>query len=82
MEEDRYHAVIRACGLENDIAGLGAGAATEIGERGVNLSGGQKQRLALARAAYSPSPLLLFDDALSALDAKVAELVFQRLFKE
>ena len=46
------------------------------GERGINLSGGQKQRVSLARAAYSAADIIILDDPLSALDPKVAELVF------
>ena len=42
---------------------------TVIGERGVKLSGGQKQRLAISRALYKTSNILIFDDCLSAVDA-------------
>ena len=42
---------------------------TVIGERGVKLSGGQKQRLAISRALYKNSNILIFDDCLSAVDA-------------
>lgn len=48
---------------------------TEIGERGVNISGGQKQRISMARAVYSDADLYVFDDPLSALDARVAKQV-------
>ena len=43
---------------------------TVIGERGVTLSGGQKQRISIARALSKESDLLVFDDCLSAVDAK------------
>ena len=56
---------------------LAAGDQTELGERGVNVSGGQKQRIALARAVYSGADVLLLDDPLSALDAKVGRRVFR-----
>lgn len=50
---------------------VAAGDQTELGERGVNVSGGQKQRISIARAVYSNADVYLFDDPLSALDAKV-----------
>ncbi len=56
--------------LDTDIAGFPDGAETRVGERGVTLSGGQKQRTALARAISADAPILLLDDALSAIDAR------------
>ena len=49
-----------------------------MGERGVNLSGGQKARVALARAAYSMANVVLLDDPLSAVDAKVGRVLFEK----
>lgn len=43
---------------------------TIVGERGVTLSGGQRQRIAIARMLVSKSPIMIFDDSLSAVDAK------------
>ncbi|KAJ2439301.1 hypothetical protein GGF42_007999, partial [Coemansia sp. RSA 2424] len=60
---------------------LPAGDLTEIGERGVTLSGGQKQRVSIARAAYSESGIVLLDDCLSAVDTKVAHLIFKHCVK-
>ena len=52
-----------------------AGDRTEMGERGINLSGGQKQRISIARAVYADADVYLFDDPLSALDAKVSDAI-------
>lgn len=46
------------------------GYKSEIAQSGGNVSGGQKQRLAIARALYKKSPVLVFDDSFSALDFK------------
>jgi len=77
MDEALYIKVIRACCLDVDLANMPAGDETEIGERGISLSGGQKARLSLARAAYSGADLLLLDDPLSAVDAKVSGKMFE-----
>ena len=66
---------IRVASLTRDLSLLPAGDLTELGDRGVNVSGGQKQRLSIARAFYSNSDIYLFDDPLSALDAKVSGMV-------
>lgn len=78
LDAARYDAVLAACALTADIATLPAGDLTEIGERGVNLSGGQQQRVGLARACYAKSDVILLDDVLSALDAHVAQHVFEK----
>ena len=50
-----------------------------VGERGVTLSGGQRQRLAIARALLRDPPILVLDDALSAVDTKTEELILRAL---
>jgi ATP-binding cassette subfamily B protein/ATP-binding cassette subfamily C protein/ATP-binding cassette subfamily B multidrug efflux pump len=65
--------------VHDDIARLPQGYATEIGERGVTLSGGQRQRVAIARALLSDAPLLLLDDALSAVDTGTETQILDHL---
>lgn len=71
--EQKYKDVIYACSLESDIEILPAGDKTEIGERGITLSGGQKARINLARAVYADKEIILMDDVLSAVDARVGK---------
>jgi len=66
-----YERVIGVCALKADLDALEGGDSVEIGERGINLSGGQKARIALARACYAQSSIVLLDDVLSAVDAEV-----------
>jgi len=52
---------------------------TEVGEKGVSLSGGQKQRLAIARTLIKDTPIIIFDDSLSAVDTKTDFLIRKSL---
>jgi ATP-binding cassette subfamily B multidrug efflux pump len=71
--------VARMADLHDDIQRLARGYATLVGERGVTLSGGQRQRLAIARALLTDAPLLLLDDALSAVDTGTETRILEHL---
>ena len=69
---DRPRDVARALAVAGAdfVERLPEGADTPLGERGRDVSGGEAQRLALARAAYAPGPLVLFDEPTAHLDAE------------
>ena len=64
------------------IAELPDGFETIIGERGMGLSGGQKQRLSIARALLKDAPVLVLDDASSALDMETEQRLIAALNQE
>lgn len=77
-DEQRYKRTLEACALLPDLSQFKHGDLTFVGENGIGLSGGQKARVALARAVYSASRVLLLDDPLSALDHNTAEFVVRK----
>lgn len=74
-DEKRYKEVVKVCCLQDDIDMMAGGDYTEIGERGITLSGGQKARINLARAVYNNQNIILMDDVLSAVDARVGKKI-------
>lgn len=71
-----YDAVISACALSHDIAQMPSRDKTVVGSDGINLSGGQRQKVALARALYARSSILVLDDVLSGLDSEGSNHIF------
>ncbi|AFG37997.1 ABC transporter ATP-binding protein [Spirochaeta africana] len=68
--------------IDRDMQDFPRGWETPIGERGITLSGGQKQRTTIARALAVQPDVLIFDDALSAVDTETEENILERLFAE
>ncbi|MFT6814804.1 MAG: ATP-binding cassette subfamily B multidrug efflux pump [Sphingobacteriales bacterium] len=65
--------------VHTNISEFPKGYNTRVGERGITLSGGQKQRVSISRALAKTSPILLFDDCLSAVDTKTEEGILNNL---
>ena len=76
--EEIQRAARDAC-IHSNIMDFPEGYDTMVGERGVTLSGGQKQRSAIARALLKDAPILILDDALSAVDTDTEEQILHNL---
>ncbi len=77
LEEIRAVAALAA--IDQDIQRFPQGYDTLVGERGITLSGGQKQRVAIARALLLDAPILILDDALSAVDVATERSILSHL---
>jgi ATP-binding cassette subfamily B protein len=73
---ERASAIAR---LDKDVESFPKRYDTIVGERGITLSGGQKQRTAIARALFVDPPILILDDALSAVDTYTEEEILSQL---
>lgn len=69
-DDDELYQICRDAAVHDVILSFEKGYDTLVGERGVSVSGGQRQRIAIARALITHSPILIFDDSLSAVDTE------------
>ena len=70
LEENDLEEAVRSACLDETVRSFTKGYDTFVGERGVTLSGGQKQRAAIARMLTRATPIMIFDDSLSAVDTE------------
>ena len=81
--EEASHAQVEDCAkaacVHDNIMDFPDGYQTLVGERGVTISGGQKQRTSIARALMKQAPILILDDALSAVDTDTEEQILANL---
>ena len=77
--DDWVRQAARYASVEKEIEGFHSKYDTMIGERGVTLSGGQKQRISIARALAKNPQLVVFDDCLSAVDARTEKEILHNL---
>lgn len=79
--EERVTEAAAFASVHKEIQGFAKGYETMIGERGVTLSGGQKQRISIARALIKNPEIVVFDDCLSAVDAKTEHVIIGNLYR-
>ena len=77
--EAEVQAAARAANIHDFLLSLPQGYRTVIGEKGIKLSGGQRQRMAIARALLRDTPILVLDEALSAVDAENEAIIQEAL---
>ncbi|HEY6900837.1 MAG TPA: ABC transporter ATP-binding protein [Puia sp.] len=80
-DEEKVRLAARYASVEKEIEGFSDRYETMIGERGVTLSGGQKQRISIARGLIKDPEVIVFDDCLSAVDAKTEKEILGNLYQ-
>lgn len=78
-DEEKVRLAARYASVDKEIEGFSGKYETMIGERGVTLSGGQKQRISIARGLIKDPEIIVFDDCLSAVDARTEKEILGNL---
>ena len=78
---EQIRTAAKLASVDKEIATFAEGYDTMIGERGVTLSGGQKQRISIARALVKDPQVVIFDDCLSAVDARTEKEIIENLYQ-
>lgn len=81
IKDKKVYESANIANIHKDIQSFENGYDTLVGERGVSLSGGQKQRMAIARTIIMESPIVIFDDSLSAVDTET-DISIRKALKE
>ena len=79
--QEKIVAAARQASVHSEIERFAEKYNTMIGERGVTLSGGQKQRISIARALIKDPQIVVFDDCLSAVDARTEKEIIENLYQ-
>ncbi|HET6254598.1 MAG TPA: ABC transporter ATP-binding protein [Puia sp.] len=80
-DEEKVRLAARYASVDKEIESFAEKYQTMIGERGVTLSGGQKQRISIARGLIKDPEIIVFDDCLSAVDAKTEKEILGNLYQ-
>ena len=81
LDEEAVEASATLADVHDNISEFKDGYRTVLGERGVTVSGGQKQRISIARALMKNAPILIMDDAVSAVDTDTEKVILNNLKK-
>ncbi len=81
VDMEKVKQAAKYASVDKEILGFANQYETLIGERGVTLSGGQKQRISIARALIKDHEVVIFDDCLSAVDARTEKEIIDNLYR-
>ena len=81
VSETEVYQALKTANLDDFVSSLPGGLQYHLSDRGMNLSGGQRQRISIARAVLRDAPILILDEATSAMDTESERLVQDALDK-